>query len=408
MRHGSHITIITVAALSAALFGCGDAGADVDSDSVDWMVRNAPNYLEDDSWRRAELEASLWKPELPYASKRLAGYGLGDRGWDLLPVLETSVEPVTADNVDEPFSGTPLQIDSTPTTRDEWLALGEEVFWKMPMRRDAYLEWAATQPALWDELGLQANKDGELRGVVRFRDARGDVRIGATCAMCHGDEGQAGAATKSLDLGLGRAMFAQAHGSEAPEYASWGPGNVDVTDDGVADALAIPNLWGVSHQSHLNRSGAVKVASPASLAVRFETQYIVGHSLEARPDRRMTWGLAAYVLSLEAPATDRPTSPEGRDLFDQNCAGCHAPDRGFSGGLVPADAINSDPQAAMSAFRGTTFYKTPSLLGISQGGPYLHDLSVPTLEALLDMGHPTGGQLDADDKRHLIQFLETL
>lgn len=407
MNVDRHILPCLLAALALSLFGCGEDVAS-EGDDVDWMVRNAPNYLEDSSWRRAELEASLWKPELPYASKRLAGYGLGDRGWDLLPELTPRIEPVTAETLEQPFAGQPLEVDRTPTTRDEWIALGERVFWTMPMRRDAYLEWAVARPELWDQLGMQTDEDGELRGIVRFRDARGDVRIGATCAMCHGNDGVAGAATRDLDLGLGRSLFAEAHGNDAPEYAAWGPGNVDVTDDGVTDALAIPNLWGASEQSHFNRSGAVEIASPASIAIRFETQYIVGHSLEARPDRRLTWALAAYVLSLEAPETASEPGPEGRAVFEANCASCHAPDRGFSGGLIPAESLNSDPQAAMSAFRGTTFYKVPSLLGISQGGPFLHDSSVPTLEALLEMGHPTGGQLDAEDQRHLIQFLETL
>jgi mono/diheme cytochrome c family protein len=406
MRIAPHI--LTALAIAFVATACGDT-TEPDGDDVDWMVRQAPNYLESDSWRRAELEASLWSPELPYASKRLAGYGLGDRGWDLLPVLLPAVEPVSADTLERDFDGHDLRVDRTPTTREEWLELGEQIFWTMPMRRDAYLEWAVGQPQLWDELGMRTNDEGNLRGVVRFRDARGDVRIGATCAMCHSGGGVAGKATRDLDLGLGRALFNEQFGRESPEYAAWGPGNVDVTDDGVTDALAIPNLFGVDKQSHLNRSGAVAIASPASLAIRFETQYIVGHSLEARPDRRLTWALAAYVLALEAPdANAEPATARGEELFEANCAGCHQPDKAFSGGLIPADALNSDPQAAMSAFRGTTFYKTPSLLGISQGGPFLHDSSVDSLEGLLEMGHPTGGTLSPDDRDHLLTFLNTL
>ena len=73
---------------------------------------------------------------------------------------------------------------------------------------------------------------------------------------------------------------------------------MDVTDDEAVDALAIPDLFGVKHQSHMNTSGAIEILNPATLAVRFETQYIVGHSLEARPDRRLTWALAAFVMGL--------------------------------------------------------------------------------------------------------------
>jgi mono/diheme cytochrome c family protein len=419
--------------------GCG-AEPTEESDApkeAQWMLEHAPDYLHDASWRRAELEASLWRPELPYARKRLAAYALEDGGWDLLPTIDARVEPVGQHQIgqhqigqhqigqhqigqhqadqqaarDAAFDGRSIVPDKTPQTYEEWLALGKDVFWSMPMRRDAYLEWVVEQPELWDEVGLQTRDDGSLRGVVRFQDARGDVRLAATCGLCHGDQGTPGRASRTLDLGKGRDLFARASGADPRDFAQWGAGTVDVTDDGVTDSLAIPDLWGASHQNYLNSSGAVLVASPASLAVRFETQYIVGHSMEARPDRVLTWALAMYVLSLEAPSTPDEAvkaSDAGREVFDQHCAICHRPDDGFSGDLVAAELLASDPQAAYSAFRGTGSYKVPSLIGVSDSAPYLHDASAPSLRALLDSGHPHRAELTDEQKTTLIHYLDTL
>lgn len=396
-------------ALMLATAACGDASTEIgEGDDIDWMMSHTESYLEDADWRREKLESSLWRPELPYARKRLAAYALKEEGWDLLPVIKTEVEGVEAFEADE-FNGSAFFDGETPQTRDEWLALGKTVFYEMPMRRDAYLDWVADRPELWQEVGLQTKENGELRGVVKFKDMRGRTRKAATCAMCHANDGVEGFAAKGLDLGMGRALFADATGTDPQSFADWGAGTVDVTDDGVTDSLAIPNLWGVSEQAYINKSGAIKLTSPAALAVRFETQYIVGHSLEGRPDRRLTWALAMYVLSLQAPepAEEGPVA-EGAEIFEQNCATCHNPESGFSGGLVPAELLTSDPQAAYSSFRGTGFYKTPSLLGVSQGGPYLHDASVDSLDTLLREGHPTGDKLDDEERAQLLDFLETL
>jgi mono/diheme cytochrome c family protein len=393
------------------MIGCG-LNARPESDAPEnarWMMDHTDDYLNNHEWRRAELEDSLWRPELPYARKRLSAYGLGDSGWDLLPVIDARIEPVFPDTGHrDAFDGRPLAPESTPRTYEQWLALGEDAFWSMPMRRDPYLEWVAERPELWDEVGLQSNDDGSLRGVVRFKDARGEVRMAATCGMCHGDKGVAGDATDTLRLGKGRDLFARARGNGPTEYANWPAGTVDVTDDGVTDPLSIPDLWGATHLDYLNASGAVRVTSPASLAVRFETQYIVGHSMEARPDRRLTWALAIYILSLKRDAVVPDETPPGRTVFADNCAGCHNPKDGFSGALVSADYISSDMQAAQSAFRGTGSYRVPSLLGIGDSAPYLHDASAPSLQTLLDGGHPVDLGLTDTQKAQLIDFLETL
>ena len=406
--HGMLLKLITSSVMLLVL-ACGDPAVEAPRERADateqWMLEHAADYLQDRSWRRAELEDSLWRPELPYAAERLSAYALADEGWDLLPAMKTDFSLVP--RASERWEA--IEFEEVPTTVEQWLSLGERVFWKLPMRRDTYLDWVVSRPDLWEELGLQTGEDGSLRGVVKFRGFLGDTRVGATCGMCHGDEGVAGRASRSLDLGKGRMSFAAEMGRDPPEFAHWGPGRVDVTDDDVSDPVAIPDLWGVEHHSHLNSSGVIELTSPAALAIRFETQYIVGHAYQARPDRVLTWALAMYVSSLEPP--NRAALPErrpGRSAFDAACAGCHRPDQGFAGQLVDAATLTSDPQAAHSPLRGTGYYKTPSLIGISGGGPYLHDGSAPTLTALLESGHPHGHVLPESTRIDLLRYLQTL
>ncbi|MEL6182381.1 MAG: hypothetical protein AAFS10_25720, partial [Myxococcota bacterium] len=354
------------------------------------MLEHTDTWLTDRAWRRERLEEALWDPELPYARKRLGSYGLEVGGWDLLPEIEDRVEPVSPTTMAQPFVGEPL-LTEQPQTEAEWRALGERAFWTMPMRRDAYAEWLVTRPDLWDAVGLQKDAEGNLRGLVRFRDARGQTRVGITCALCHGNQGRAGEANRTLNLGLARALYIEEYlGREPGVYAHWGAGRVDVTDDDIDDPLAIQDLWGVPWLSHLNNSGGIRNVSPASLAVRFETQFIVGHALEARPNRTLIWALTLYLLTFERPNPEPDMGSRGASLFAQRCASCHNPERGYSGGLVEAELLTSDPTAAFSPLRGTGSYKTPSLLGVGHGGPYLHDGTVPNLAALLDQGHPFG------------------
>ncbi len=394
----------------AALTACQEPEAPARAvDQAGWMVEHAPLYLGDRAWRRARLEESLWRPELPYARKRLDSVALEVGGWDLLPEINASVAPVRAEGRPTgAFEGRALEAGRAPETAAQWRELGERVFWTMPMRRDAYVEWLVERPELWAEVGLEVDEQGNLRGLTRFVDARGDARVGVTCGLCHGEGGVAGRGSRSLDLGRARALFDRERGREPGQYETWGPGRVDVTEDGQSDVLTIKDLWGVPFATHINSSGAVALPTPAALALRFETQYVVGHAMEARPSRVLTWALTMYVLTLDAPPSTPDLDSPGARVFEGACAGCHDPARGYGGPLVDARALNSDPASALSPARGTGFYKTPSLIGVGAGGPYLHDGGQPTLDALLDSGHPFGRALPEPDRRALASFLESL
>ena len=371
-------------------------------------------YLDDPSVRRAELEAALWLPDLRYSRGLLSNYALERGGWELLPEMSGVSAPLTLADAERLADGQPLSLDAAPlpTDTDDWRALGQQVFERLPMRYDPYLTWLASRPDVWAQVGLPVEGDPvrglTVRGLVKYRDDRGAVQVGIACALCHGAQGTPGRGDRQLDLGLARRLFNEANGINSALVTDWGPGRVDVSEDGVDAPLAIPDLWGVRHSGWLNSSGVIRVSGPATLAIRFETQYIKGHRMGSRPARAWTWALAQYISSLEPPTARTPADPADAAVFEARCAGCHLPEQGFAGDLVPADALLTDPRAADSPTRGTGHYKVPSLLGVADAAPYLHDGRVPSLDALLREGHPFGAPIDATERAALLRFLDTL
>jgi len=120
------------------------------------------------------------------------------------------------------------------------------------------------------------------------------------------------------------------------------------------------------------------------------------------------------------------SAKRGFDLFNgkANCAACHS-------GWAFTDASFHDIGTAQKddIGRGRLFptsvklqyaFKTPTLRDVARRGPYMHDGSVPTLEAVIDLYdrggierpsradeiHPLG--LAKDEKADLIAFLHTL
>ncbi|HUC82122.1 MAG TPA: hypothetical protein VMR70_14555 [Flavisolibacter sp.] len=122
----------------------------------------------------------------------------------------------------------------------------------------------------------------------------------------------------------------------------------------------------------------------------------------------------AYIYSLEAPkypkTINQPLAAKGKVFFEQKCSGCHGTygeKASYPNYLIPASLIGTDsalykanysePQfiewfnkswfaqgdhpAKLEPFAG---YVAPPLDGIWISAPYLHNGSVPTLEALLN------------------------
>jgi len=415
MARPLHLTLF-----AALLFACAPPTGGSPTAST---PEEAARYLEDRAFRRETLEAALWRPELPYSRSLLSSYALPDGGWERLPLQSSRTAPFTRADAEKLARGEALTLDdaheiAVPSPPDEpdpradvdprdatWQALGATVFNRLPMRGDAWLDWIAARPALWDEAGLAVDGTGRVRGLVRFADARGRTRVGLTCAGCHAGDGVPGRGDRRLNLGRARALYAAARGLDATALDTWGPGRVDVTDTDSDDPTAIPDLFHVGTAGWLNHSGAVRIVGRATLAIRFETQFVQGHLMHTRPERRLMWALASYVVSLGSAA---PPAPEPPPAFTARCAGCHDPARAFGGDLVAAEDLRVDTAVAQDPERGTGYYKIPTLRGVSSNAPYLHDGGAPTLDALLAAGHPSGEHIPPAERAVLLTFLDTL
>jgi cytochrome c553 len=139
--------------------------------------------------------------------------------------------------------------------------------------------------------------------------------------------------------------------------------------------------------------------------------------------------LAAFMAQgIRAPAVPQPTTDlaRGRALFvAAGCASCHGgPTWTRSAMPGPAGTLDPDGNGMVDAVlydvgtvnprdvRGATGFDVPSLLGVGQSAPYLHDGSYWTLEALLASGHPdpdgAGNGLTPEERALLSAFLHAI
>jgi mono/diheme cytochrome c family protein len=396
----------------------------------EWLLAQGAAFLHDTPARRAALEAALTNPANMYSRIRLAAYGLGDRGWDLLPVWNPRSMPVDAalntmlarnEMPVVPADRAPLWNGVTPTTMPEWIELGRRVFFEYPMRAEVFMEYALTEPALATDVGVQRTTSGDIPGLVVFANVDGQTRVGITCAICHSNvrDGNvlAGEARRSFNYGKLRVTYDRVHGTlrsedEATRMLAWGPGRADVTEDDDEDPVAIPDLWGLRDQRWLTQAGTIKHDSPLALAIRQETQLTDSNHALIRPPRELAWALAMYIYSLKPPAHVAAAQPKGKALFEEHCARCHS-NAAYGGNAIAASTIGTDPALATGKGRGTGKYRVPGLLDVRNGAPYLHHGAVASLDELLsptrkEPGHTPGTKLSPGDRAALIAFLETL
>ena len=406
------------------------------------MLQEGERFLNDTAYRRAALERSLVNPDNLYSRQRLASYGHGDRRWDRLPVWNPRSVPVTAELAarlergEVPDAPAERLWDGVePTTMAGWVALGRRVFFGYPMRAEVYMEWGLTKPELAARVGVERSADGDVPGLVVFRDVDQEVRVGITCAICHTsvEDGRIveGSARRSFDYGRLRLEYFEDTGEWVdpefvPRMASWGPGRADVTEDDDEDPVAIPDLWGLRSQRWLTQAGTILHESPLALAIRQETQLTDSNHAMIRPPRVLSWALTMYVYSLEPPARAVVAGDgRGAELFDDLCASCHA-NEAYGGRVIAAERIGTDPALATGRGRGTGTYRVPPLVRVADGAPYLHDGSVTSLEELLSPermqpdyaagrfgagpipGHTAGTELAVAERDALIAFLGTI
>jgi mono/diheme cytochrome c family protein len=400
------------------------------------VVPDPEAYEAEPGFRRAVLERDLWARDNRYADARFDRYGLGESGWDALPVRDPATRPLTEADRQALQAGEDLELGDAapfapepwPETEADWIALGQRVFFEYPLRADSLYT-----ALLAEDVDLAAYgflREGEQWVGLAVFDDGGDVAAGPTCAQCHASRDEDGVITgqlanRAMDVGAIRLRVMGLDAGDLPpelessatgDLARLGPGRADVQGDGVFNPYAIPDFGGLAGLPYLQHNANWHHTDEATLAVRCETLFITSNAERTRIPRVLTWALSLWIRSLEPPAPSAEPdggSEAGAVVFDETCARCHAPPLYTSDRRVAADVVGTDPAATDSFIRGTGLYRIPSLRGVSRTAPYLHDGSVPDLESMLDPGRKGGGhafghELAADDRAALLAFLRTI
>jgi mono/diheme cytochrome c family protein len=336
-------------------------------------------------------------------------------------VIRTSVSPNTALEV-----GLKVDVDALPPAVIDGILDGT-----------VRLDDPATTVAL---LGL-----GAVLGVVGQVDADGTLtHVGITCALCHStvDDSFApgigsrldGWPNRSLNVGAIVALSRSRALSPAQRrvYNSWGPGMYDprYNLDGQNIPVVLPPAFGLRHVKMETYTGD-DVVSYWNAYVAITQMHGHGHFVDARigvdvnnpPDlvSSKLEPLRAYQLSLETPAPvegefDAGAALRGQEVFNglAGCASCH-----LGGALTDVGAnrlhaaadVGQDPAYALRSV--TKLYRTTPLRGLWHPpqlvGPYFHDGSAPTLEAVVDHYVQLFGlNLNAQHKADLVEYLKTL
>jgi cytochrome c5 len=405
-------------------------------------------YLDDASYRRSDLVASLVNPANSYSTLRLAHYATGNQDdWDLLPEWNPPAEPIAVTELDADGgaapaalsnAAVPLTLPTSVQSADDpaLLALGAQAFARYPAQLAPYFDAALASRAAATSYGLWLDDARGVGGLVRARMADGSVAVALTCSTCHAAPGADGALAPGLpahDLNIGAAIL-DAPGSTldpmtASAIAAWGPGRLDVTTTTGTEPARIPDLRPVQWLTYLQQDATVRVVDRTTLAIRIETLLITSSDEVVRPPRVIALALASYVASLGAglplPSVAAGISPRGAAVFAAQCTGCHVPPD-LTGAPVSLSVIGTDPTLGLSAARGTGTYRVPSLHGVGSRGPLLHDGTVPSVESMFDPtrttpsfparlhglgavpGHTYGLDLSSDDRTALVDYLNAL
>lgn len=357
-------------------------------------------FVDDSEFRRTLLVESFVDPENGYSQLRDENYG-PRKPWETLEVWNPDVRPLTNQDDNNPFA--PFQeIDIETLDENQLRAIGKEAFEHFPLGIDLQLESHILDPG---QVGLWVS-NSKVGGLVQVSLPSG-IRVAPTCSTCH-----ANVKDGKLTYGLANSDF---------EYGrvvgtDWGHGTVDVTPDGRNNPTSIPDIRPIRFQAYLHWTATLKNTLGA-LAVRIETLFITSLSNRLRPPRAVAFALAYYfwTLSEEGQGLTKSRAEEepGFVHFKNHCISCHFLD-GRTGSPIDLKAIGTTDAVGTSS-RGTGKYRTPSLLGVSSRGRFLHDASIQTLEEFLDPkrlervpGHVFGLSLSENERNELLDFLDLL
>lgn len=173
----------------------------------------------------------------------------------------------------------------------------------------------------------------------------------------------------------------------------------------------VPPLWGAKKKKALYYGGMGR--GDFSKHLMQACMLGIHDSTAAREVQKHFQDVWAWIETLEAPAYpkeyDNGLALEGKKVFEANCSKCHGKYGkypSYPNKIVPLDEIKTDPVYVLHGansglydwYQKSWFHTTepradgivsygyiaPPLDGIWATSPYLHNGSIPTLEALLD------------------------
>ena len=338
-------------------------------------------------------------------------------------VIEGSVSPNTALEV-----GLKVDVEALPQSVRDAILAGE-----------VDLDSPATTVTL---LGLNAVVG--LMGTVETVDGQATLgRVGITCALCHStvDDSFApgigrrldGWPNRDLNVGAIVALSPALTPAQKAVYNSWGKGMYDprFNLDGLNVPVVLPPAFGLRTVKNEIYTGDDSISYwnnyVAVTQMHGQGSFVdprLGIDLVRSPDlvRSKLPALRDYQHSLATPAAiagtfDAAAAERGRDVFGGagRCATCHIPERAYSdinSGRLH-EASETDMDARYAARSVTQRYRTTPLRGLWRPpqlqGPYFHDGSAATLEAVVD--HYIGALelgLSQQQRTDLVEFLKTL
>jgi len=284
-------------------------------------------------------------------------------------------------------------------------------------------------------------KLGAVVGVVGTVEGNTLTRVGITCALCHSTVDNSfapgigsrldGWPNRDLNPGAIIALSPALTPAQRAVYNSWGPGKYDprFNIDGINMPVVIPPAFGLRHVKREIYTGD-GVVSYWNAYVAITQMHGHGHFVDPRigvdvnnpPDlvSDKLEALRAYQFSIEAP--DAPAGPDkaaaqrGRAVFNgvARCASCHLGDTKTD---VNANRLHEPAEvgqdAAYALRSATKLYRTTPLRGLwsppQLSGPYFHDGSAPTLDAVVaHYEQLLGLTLTAQQRSDLVAYLKTL
>jgi len=249
-----------------------------------------------------------------------------------------------------------------------------------------------------------------LLGRMLFHDTRLSGSGALSCASCHNAGFGYG---DGLPKALGNDMKPLARRSPSIENGAWG---ALFMWDGRAASLEAQALGPIAAGTEMNQP-LDRLTHALSSIGEYHALFAAAFPRQAVTPARVAEAIATYertIVSSPAPldawiegdeSAISASAKRGFALFNgrARCALCHAgwyfSDDGFHDTGLP-DADDGRGRIVRRVIKMQHAFKTPGLRDVAQRGPFMHDGSLPTLEAVV--AHYNRGGVDRSSRSELI------